>query len=146
MINELWQLADSGTDRAVAAVYLAIFGRNITGCRPCIKTDARIELKIYAKNNPDYQVQTFTEMALSKYQLKQKYQDNKTNQIGPYPVSSLTDEKVEKLLATEPEKWNKFFEVKQELIAPEIPLAPKGKKADTATETTAKTAIETPGV
>jgi hypothetical protein len=42
-------IATNGTDQQVTQLYQRLTGKNITGCLPCQKGDARIELRIMAK-------------------------------------------------------------------------------------------------
>jgi len=46
---EILEIATNGTDQQVTQLYYQLTGKNITGCLPCQKGDARIELRIMAK-------------------------------------------------------------------------------------------------
>lgn len=81
---EIRAIADAGTDRQVADLYKLLFGRSITGCKPCQKVDARIELRIMAKKK------AATEQA-GRYQVNPEYA-NVT--IGGRVVSVDSDEDI----------------------------------------------------
>jgi len=94
--DEIRKIADKGTDRKVIATYLSVFGKNITGCIPCQMKDAKIELKIYAKNMPRDTVvlPVATPVADSPYYALAPGFSNADSVMGLGKISPITEEKV----------------------------------------------------
>ena len=80
-------IANTGTDQQVAALYLELTGKNITGCPSCQRSDARIHLRIMAKK----QTPTETGQTIGGYRLADRYA-NRTVKIYDRIVK-LEDEK-----------------------------------------------------
>ena len=67
----------TGTDHEVAALYFELTGKNIKGCVPCQRKDARIELKIMAKKQAQAEMPESVN-TVNGYTLADKYASRPT--------------------------------------------------------------------
>jgi hypothetical protein len=110
---QLKQVAETGTDREVASAYLSVFGVNITGCIPCQKKDARIELIIMAKKLAKQEQTPEVVQSGCKYTVKPQYLNSRVQNYGP--VMPMTDAKAEALIKG---KHGYLFEALPEFVKP----------------------------
>jgi hypothetical protein len=116
--NQLKQIAEKGTDKEVVNAYLSVFGKDITGCIPCQKQDARIELKIMAKKLRKEQTPEVMQ-SICKYTVKPDYLNARVQNYGP--IMPMTDEKAEALIKG---KHGYLFENLEQSVTPVITVTP----------------------
>jgi hypothetical protein len=75
---EIRQIAMTGTDQQVAALYFELTGTNIKGCVPCQRKDARIHLKIMAKKAQTTALPEAEQAGVNGFTLAPKYASRPT--------------------------------------------------------------------
>lgn len=81
--EQIIEVANNGSNKAVTEAYKAVFNRDISGCKACQKSDARFYLRRYASQLMNGNT--------SSYKLKSEYADwQSITGIGPiHPLDDL---------------------------------------------------------